>query len=120
MSTAPQDTEITLGTGRMLALFFTLVLVCAFFFAIGFSLGRRTAMAGAGMVLNSSTVAPATVVRPSTAKADAAQPNAQSTDFGFYKAVGEKNADAGLAAPDSKPRRRLRRQILRQILEQRL
>jgi len=102
MSTTQQDTEITLGTGRMLALFFTLVLVCAFFFAMGFSLGRKTAMAGAGTVLNSSTVAPATVVRPSTAKAEAAQPAAQTTDFGFYKAVGEKSANAGLTPQDSK------------------
>jgi hypothetical protein len=48
MPTAQQDTEITLGTGRMLAIFFAFVLVCAFFFAIGFSLGRRTTIAAAG------------------------------------------------------------------------
>ena len=65
MPTAQQDTEIILGTGRMLALFFTLVLVCAFFFAIGFSLGRRTAMAGVGSALSPPVGAPATVVRPS-------------------------------------------------------
>jgi hypothetical protein len=29
MTTAQQDTEITLGTGRMLAIFFAFVLVCA-------------------------------------------------------------------------------------------
>ena len=46
MPTAQQDTEITLGTGRMLAMVFSaLVLVCAFFFSIGFSLGRRTTSA---------------------------------------------------------------------------
>ena len=47
MPTSQQDTEITLGTGRMLALFFAFVLVCAVFFAIGFSLGRKTTMVGA-------------------------------------------------------------------------
>ena len=41
MANVPQDTEITLGTGRMLALFFALVVICAGFFAIGFSLGRK-------------------------------------------------------------------------------
>ena len=41
MATAQQDTEITLGTGRMLVLFFTFVLVCAVFFSIGFSLGKK-------------------------------------------------------------------------------
>jgi DedD protein len=101
MPTAQQDTEITLGTGRMLAIFFTLVLVCAFFFAMGFSLGRKTAMAGVGTVLNASTGSPATVVRPSAVKSDAAQPAAQN-DFGFYKAVGQKSADAALAPQEAK------------------
>lgn len=102
MPTTQQDTEITLGTGRMLAIFFTLVLVCAFFFAIGFSLGRKTTAAMAGGPLSASSAAPAAIVRPSPAKNDAAQP-AQSNDFGFYKAVGEKSADTGLTpAQDAK------------------
>ncbi|MFZ0796611.1 MAG: hypothetical protein WAM98_02400, partial [Terriglobales bacterium] len=63
MPTAQQDTEINIGTGRMLALFFAFVLVCAFFFAIGFSLGRKTTMAVAGGLL-SPTGAPSTIVRP--------------------------------------------------------
>lgn len=41
--TASEDTEITLGTGKMLGLFFGLVIVCALFFAFGFSLGNSTA-----------------------------------------------------------------------------
>ena len=101
MPTAQQDTEITLGTGRMLVLFFAFVLVCAFFFAIGFSLGRKTSMAVAGGVL-SPTGAPSTIVRPSAAKNEAPQGTPQSGDFSFYKAVGEKNADAALTPPDSK------------------
>jgi DedD protein len=39
-----EDTEITLGTGKMLALFFGLVALCAVFFATGFSLGRNSAL----------------------------------------------------------------------------
>jgi cell division protein FtsN len=102
MSTAQQDTEITLGTGRMLAIFFTFVLVCAFFFSIGFSLGRRTTMAGAGSSVFAHSGTPATIVRPSAGKNDAPQPTPQSGDFSFYKAVGEKNANAALAPQDSK------------------
>jgi DedD protein len=101
MLMAQQDTEITLGTGRMLALFFALVLVCAFFFSIGFSLGRKT---GASLLI-APTGAPATIVRPSAAKNDAhdvPQPTPQSGDFSFYKAVGEKSADTALTPPDSK------------------
>lgn len=102
MSTAPQDTEITLGTGRMLAIFFIFVLVCAFFFAIGFSLGRKTATAGAVGVIGSSIGTPATVVRPSPAKNEAAQPSSPTAEMSFYKSVGAKNADTALTPPDSK------------------
>jgi len=102
MPTAQQDTEIILGTGRMLAIFFSFVLVCAFFFAIGFSLGRRTTMAGVGSSLIAPIGSPATIVRPSAARNDVPQPTAQSGDFSFYKAVGEKKADAALIPQDSK------------------
>lgn len=37
------DTEITLGTSKMLALFFGLVVLCAVFFGMGFSMGRSSA-----------------------------------------------------------------------------
>jgi DedD protein len=106
MATAQQDTEITLGTGRMLAIFFALVLVCAFFFSIGFSLGRRTSMAIGSGLLSAPSGATSTVVRPSAVKGNggggAASAGAQSGDFSFYKAVGEKNADSALAPKDSK------------------
>jgi DedD protein len=102
MTTAQQDTEITLGTGRMLAIFFTFVLVCAFFFSIGFSLGRRTTIVGVGSLGIAHAGTPATIVRPSAARNDAPQPTPQSGDFSFYKAVGEKNTDAALAPQDSK------------------
>ncbi len=39
---ASEDTEITLGTGKMLALFFGLVALCAVFFGMGFSLGKNS------------------------------------------------------------------------------
>jgi DedD protein len=103
MSTAQHDTEITLGTGRMLVIFFAFVLVCAFFFAIGFSLGRKTTLVSAANWPGTSAGVPATVVRPSPAKADAT-PAANSSDFSFYKAVGAKTADAGVtpaASPTS-------------------
>src|SRR5271169_2636686 len=103
MPTAPQDTEITLGTGRMLAIFFSFVLVCAFFFAIGFSLGRKTTMAGAGSLLNAPSMTPATVVRPSAVKNPNSQsaPQSPSNDFSFYKAVGEKKADSAHTPQDA-------------------
>jgi DedD protein len=114
MATAQQDTEITLGTGRMLALFFALVLVCAGFFAIGFSLGRKAAVVGPGNVLAAQNQTPAAVVRPAAGKNNP-QPTPTSNDFSFYKAVGQKTADgqpptketpappAATATPDASP-----------------
>jgi DedD protein len=99
MPTGQQDTEITLGTGRMLVLFFTFVFVCAVFFAIGFSLGRKTTMVGANNLVNASTGTPAAVVRPSAAKQNTPAP--QSTDFSFYKSVGAKSTDTELAPKES-------------------
>ena len=99
MATSQQDTEITLGTGRMLAIFFAVVLVCAFFFAIGFSLGRKTTAMGGLSSLSAAAGAPATVVRPSAAKND---PPKQATDFSFYKSVGDKTADTALTPADPK------------------
>ena len=37
-----RETEITLGTGRLLGLFFGLVVVCAIFFVSGYRLGKNS------------------------------------------------------------------------------
>jgi DedD protein len=100
MPTVQQDTEITLGTGRMLTIFFALVLVCALFFSLGFSLGKKTSQAVGNSLLNVASGTPAVVVRPSAVKNNSSQ--TQSGDFSFYKAVGEKTADAALTPQDNK------------------
>ncbi|HEY7617671.1 MAG TPA: hypothetical protein VH744_12770, partial [Terriglobales bacterium] len=38
------DTEITLGPGKVLAVFFALAAVCALFFGFGFRMGRASAV----------------------------------------------------------------------------
>jgi cell division septation protein DedD len=100
MPTAQQDTEITLGTGRMLTIFFALVLVCALFFSLGFSLGKKTSQAVGNSLLNLPSGTPAVIVRPSAVKNNSSQ--AQSGDFSFYKAVGEKTTDAALTPQGNK------------------
>jgi DedD protein len=37
-----QDTEITLGTGKLLGIFFALAIVCGVFFTMGYLLGKST------------------------------------------------------------------------------
>lgn len=107
MSSKSQDTEITLGTGKLLVLFFGLVALCAVFFGMGFSLGKNSVKpfgTTADAMPGSATTA---AVRPSAVK-----PNSpQTPDLTFYKTVGQKDSDTKLAtteapaakAPDAAP-----------------
>ena len=86
-----QDTEITLGTGKLLVLFFGLVGVCALFFALGYSLGRKAEPA----ITAASATTPQ--VSSNTSKASgAASANPQMT---FYKSVEGKDANPQLTPP---------------------
>jgi len=93
-----QDTEITLGTGKLLGLFFGLVIICAVFFAFGYTLGRKS---DAGITTASAT--------PPTPTASGAKPASTSTQptppMTFYKAVEQKDANPQLtpAADPSSP-----------------
>jgi cell division septation protein DedD len=91
-----QDTEITLGTGKLLVLFFGLVGICALFFALGYSLGRKSEPA---ITTASAATVPQTV--PGTNKASGG--SATAPPMTFYKSVEQKNADPELApAADGK------------------
>jgi DedD protein len=97
MTTATsQDTEITLGTGKMLALFFGLVAICAVFFGMGFSLGRSSVriMSPDFPAANPSTSAS---LRPSAIKTTSTTPPADMT---FYKAVQSKDDNSQPAPQD--------------------
>jgi DedD protein len=59
-----EDTEITLGTGKMLALFFGLVILCATFFGMGYSLGRNTSKTTAELLPSPSTSKPLRTSQP--------------------------------------------------------
>lgn len=91
-----EDTEITLGTGKLLFLFFGLVGVCALFFALGYSLGRKSESSLA------ANVPAAPQVSSNTSKASGAATNS-AQQMTFYKAVEQKDASAQLTpAPDTK------------------
>lgn len=85
-----QDTEITLGTGKMLALFFGLVILCATFFGMGYSMGRNSSKSTAELLPSPSTsgtrvspiTRPATTPLPAEAEAKPAetQPTTPDTD----------------------------------------
>ena len=85
-----QDTEITLGTAKLLGLFFGLVIVCAVFFALGYTLGRKS---DSGL----ATVSPAVPLQTSSNRnkpAGSASPAAPPMTF--YKAVEQKDANPQL------------------------
>ncbi|MGA1988985.1 MAG: SPOR domain-containing protein [Candidatus Sulfotelmatobacter sp.] len=101
-----QDTEITLGTGKLLVLFFSLVGICALFFALGYSLGRKSEPA---MAAGSAAVAPQTA--PGANKASSGTSLGSGGGSGttaapamtFYKSVEQKDANAELTpAVDAK------------------
>ncbi len=96
---ASQDTEITLGTGRVLGLFFGLVVLCAIFFGMGFSLGKNSTKAQADDSPASSPVASKDGKRPSAVTVPTA--SKQSQDMTFYKSVGQKSADSELSSNTS-------------------
>jgi len=100
-----EDTEITLGLGRMVGLFFLLAAICGVFFSIGYSLGKSTAreqalndppsQVQAAAPENAASPAPAEE-KPAAAvasKPDAAQPapeqsgTSSQSNLTFYKAV---------------------------------
>jgi cell division septation protein DedD len=100
---ASQDTEITLGTGKLLLLFFGLVALCAVFFAFGYNFGR-------------SSATPAIAERTPAASDSGKQTNksatggAKTSDLTFYKAVAQNDSNPQLtpaqtpaAAPASDP-----------------
>ncbi len=69
---ASEDTEITLGMGKLLGLFFLLAAICGVFFSIGYSLGKST---GREQALNDQ---PATAATEATAVASGASQNKPS------------------------------------------
>jgi DedD protein len=85
-----QDTEITLGTAKLLGLFFGLVIICAVFFALGYTLGRKS---DAALVSAGTAPLPATTTGPKPAGSASTQPAPPMT---FYKAVEQKDANAQL------------------------
>lgn len=80
-----QDTEITLGTGKLLVLFFFLVGICALFFGLGYTLGRKSEPA-------LTTAANLPVPQTSTNTSKAAVGASAAPPMTFYKSVEQKDA----------------------------
>jgi hypothetical protein len=80
---ASDDTEITLGVGKLLGLFLLLAAICAIFFSIGFSLGKTS---GHDQAMN-----------------DQPAPAAVSADTGASASSETKPSAAVATKPDTSP-----------------
>ncbi len=117
--TASQDTEITLGTGRLLGLFFGLVVVCALFFGFGYTLGREASKQSGSIVAQDGVPGSAAQSANKPVASSAAQmaqkspdctsagtdcsassnTSGQPQDLSFYKSVEQKDAPTQLEKP---------------------
>ncbi|HUO27195.1 MAG TPA: SPOR domain-containing protein [Candidatus Aquilonibacter sp.] len=94
MASSP-DTEITLGTGKLLGLFFFLVAVCAVFFALGYTLGRKSDVGFAA----TNSASGQTPSSPSRASGSTAQPSAPAMTFS--KSLEQKDVNPQLTPASS-------------------
>jgi cell division septation protein DedD len=121
---ASEDTEITLGVGKLLGLFFLLAAICGVFFSIGYSLGKSS---GREQALNDQPAHVNTASDPESAdsktsqgkpsaalaaKADPPAPAApeanapdQPSNLTFYKAVQQNDAKTQSAGDSAPPAR---------------
>jgi len=88
-----QDTEITLGSGKILGLFFGLVVFSAVIFGLGYSLGRNSIRPAMASDAGTSTSGNGSIPRgPATRSGATADTPAKSAEqMSFYKAVGQKD-----------------------------
>jgi DedD protein len=90
-----QDTEITLGTGKMLILFFGLVALCAVFFGMGYSLGRGSSKPDAA---EGTAPASAGILRPVARTVPPTDNSAKPSDSTLFK-----TAERAEANPQGRP-----------------
>jgi DedD protein len=75
-----QDTEIVLSTGKLLGIFFALVVVCSVFFTMGYLLGRSTSYGSRTQIVGTVTTGGSAAGKPSAVnKAPETPPPAPSS-----------------------------------------
>lgn len=115
------DTEITLGMGKLLGLFFGLVILCGISLAVGYSLGRNSArQAAAAAALSAPPATPSTSTAGKPGASQAAPPKAPdctagdncppqtasaptTTPLTFYQSVQQKDQPPQLSPAEPAP-----------------
>jgi DedD protein len=107
-----EDTEITLGTGKLLVLFFVLVAICAGSFSLGYKLGSKSEPAVSSAVsltttpgvmkpASSTMSAPASASKPVEQKSATPDPGAAAADAKTVTPGDSSNSSNGGAAGNS-------------------
>lgn len=86
------DTEITLGTGKMLILFFGLVLLCAVFFGMGFTMGKNSVRSAPELQATPSGARPSAATQTPGAQPQATAPSNQATPDNATSVSGQPTA----------------------------
>src|SRR5574341_1032632 len=96
-----RDQEATAGTGRLLFMFLGMVVLCAVFFGLGYSVGRTSAPSTTQAAEPVPTAAAPGGAKPSPLNPGDAASTSQapsSDQLTFYKSVEQKDAQPALTA----------------------
>jgi DedD protein len=109
-------TEVHTGTGKLLLLFVGMVVVCAVFFGLGYTMGKSAVPRSGSLVPDAAAATSADATKPSPAvpadptascpqgqDCSAAPAGSSSDQMTFYKSVEQKDANAQLAPPATAP-----------------
>jgi DedD protein len=112
---AEEDTEITLGMGKLLGLFFMLALTCGIFFAVGYSLGKtaereqalknqpaQTLPADPDLASSKPSGTPGSEGKGLPATDNSAEGKQTAPDLTFYRAVKQTPGDETKPAEELK------------------
>src|SRR6266700_3454157 len=84
-----EDTEITLGTGKLLGIFFALVIICSVFFTMGYLLGRSTSAGGRTEIVGSAPTGGSAAGKPSAAGKNSGDANTASSNTPDNSSTGK-------------------------------
>jgi DedD protein len=99
-----QDTEITLGTGKLLGIFFALAIVCGLFFTMGYMLGKNTSAGARTEIVGSVPSGGSTGSKPAAgnkAPQTSAQACPQENPNCAATSPGSGSSDSNAAASDN-------------------
>jgi len=94
------DTEFTLSTGKLLAIFFVLAAICAAFFSFGFYVGKNSSKEAGNVVLDSATLAAASGTSATKPAAGHSQPAPAAQESAPAVTTPDDNPPAANSSPE--------------------